>query len=275
MNRRSVPLLIAALLLGGPVVVGIGYLVVGALGGAEAGSAGSFARVAGDPAVLRSAVLSLWIAAAGTTLALGTALVITLLLDGDSRIERIARRIAVLPLPVPTVAATVAVLLLLSQSGWLSRLALRLHILATPAGFPALVYDPWAIGVILAVVWKEMPFLLLVALSLQSLRGKLLADTARTLGASPRQVVRRVTLPLLLRGMAPSIIAVFVFVLGSLELPLVLGPSSPLALPMLIQERRQAVDVASHSDAYVIALLATALALLAALAHEWLRDDSA
>ena len=146
---------------------------------------------------------------------------------------------------------------------------------ATPAGFPALVYDSWAIGVVLAVVWKEMPFLLLVALSLQSLRGSVLADTARTLGASPGQVVRRVTLPLLLRGMAPSIIAVFVFVLGSLELPLVLGPSSPLALPQLIQERRQALDVVSHSDAYAIGLLATALAVFAALAHEWLRGDSA
>ena len=61
--------------------------------------------------------------------------------------------------------------------------------------------------------------------------------------------------------------------LGSLELPLVLAPSSPLALPLLIQERRQALDAASRGDAYVIALLATALALAAAVAHEWLRGD--
>ena len=267
--------MIAVLLLGVPVVASIGYLGVGAFGGTDVGGVAGFARVAHDPAVLRSAMLSLWIATAGTVVALLVALVIALMLNGDSRVERIVRRIAVLPLPVPTVAATVAVLLLLSQSGWLSRLALRLHMVATPAGFPALVYDSWAIGVVLAVVWKEMPFLLLVALSLQSLRGSVLADTARTLGASPGQVVRRVTLPLLLRGMAPSIIAVFVFVLGSLELPLVLGPSSPLALPQLIQERRQALDVVSHSDAYAIGLLATALAVFAALAHEWLRGDSA
>ena len=273
--RRSVPLVLAALLLGVPVVAGIGYLVVGALGAEQVGDAGAFARVVRDPAVLRSAALSLWIATAGTVLALIVALVITLLLDGDSRIERITRRIAVLPLPVPTVAATVAALLLLSQSGWLSRAALQLHLVATPAEFPALVYDPLAIGVILAVVWKEMPFLLLVALSLQSLRGRLLADTARTHGASPRQVVRHVTLPLLLRGMAPSVVAVFVFVLGSLELPVVLGPSSPLALPQLIQERRQALDAALHGDAYAIGLLATALAAIAALLYEWLRGDAA
>jgi ABC-type spermidine/putrescine transport system permease subunit I len=70
------------------------------------------------------------------------------------------------------------------------------------------------------------------------------------------------------------VIAVFVFVLGSLELPLVLAPSRPLALPLLIQERRQALDMGAHGEAYVIALLATALALMAVLAHEWLRDDA-
>lgn len=270
-----VPLLMAALLLGAPIATGIGYLVVGAMGVADAGAAGSLARVIGDAGVRRSAALSLWIAGAGTLLALCSALAIALLLDGNARVERLARAMAVLPLPVPTVAATVAVLLLLSQSGWLSRMAATMQLIAAPAQFPALVYDPLAIGVIVAVVWKEMPFLLLVALSLQSLRGTALTDTARTLGASPWQVVRRVTLPLLLRGMAPAIIAVFAFVLGSLELPLVLGPSSPLALPLLIQERRQALDVALHGDAYVIALLATALAMGAVLAHEWLRGDAA
>ena len=203
-------------------------------------------RVLPDGAVWRSVLLSLWIASAGTVIALAGALVIALMLGGNRRLDRFAQRTAALPLPVPTVAAAVAVLLLLSQSGWLSRVAAQLHLIAMPAQFPALVYDSWAIGVIIAVVWKELPFLLLVALSLQSLRGPALVDAARTLGASRWQAMRRVTLPLLLRGMAPSIIAVFVFVLGSLELPLVLAPSSPLTLPMLIQERRQALgaDVA-------------------------------
>jgi putative spermidine/putrescine transport system permease protein len=231
-------------------------------------------RVLSDEQVLRSALLSLWIAAIGTSLALIGAVSIALLFAGNTKLDRAARSLSALPLPVPTVAAAVAILLLLSQSGWLSRVAMQMRLTTTPADFPALVTDPWAIGVIIAVVWKELPFLLLVALSLQSLRGSRLTDAARTLGASRLQTIRTITLPLLLRGMSPSIIAVFVFVLGSLELPLVLAPSSPLALPLLIQERRQALDAASHGEAYVIALLATILALLAAVVHEWLRDDS-
>lgn len=268
------PLLLAGTLLGVPIMVGITYLVAGALGLVGNTSGGAVMRTLTDAAVWRSALLSLWIATAGTGIALTVALVIALMFGSDRRLDRLAQRAAALPLPVPTVAAAVAVLLLLSQSGWLSRVAAQMHLITVPAEFPALVYDPWAIGVIVAVIWKEMPFLLLVALSLQSLRGSALIDAARTLGASRWQATRTITLPLLLRGMAPSIIAVFVFVLGSLELPLVLAPSSPLALPMLIQERRQALGADSHAEAYTIALMATALALIAVVLHEKLRSDA-
>lgn len=265
------PLLLAGALLGVPIAVAIGYQLAGALGLVGDAAPGTTMRVLRDGAVWRSVLLSLWIAAAGTALSLAGALLIALTLGGRAPLDHVARRVAALPLPVPTVAAAVAVLLLLSQSGWLSRVAAQLQLVATPAQFPALVYDAWALGVIITVVWKELPFLTLVALGLLSLRGSALVDAARTLGATRWQAARTITLPLLLRGMAPSIIAVFVFILGSLELPMVLGPSSPLALPMLIQERRQALGAESHAEAYVIALLATGLALLAAFAHEALR----
>ena len=270
---RALPLLMAGALLGVPIVVGVGYLVAGTLGFVGNAAPGGLQRALTDGAVLRSAVLSLWVAFAGTAIALTGALIVALLFGDEAHDSRVARRIAALPLPVPTVAAAVAILLLLSQGGWLSRVATQMQLIAGPAEFPAIVNDPFAIGVIVAVVWKELPFLLLVALSLQSLRGAADTDAARTLGATRLQVLRMVTLPLLLRGMAPSIVAVFVFVLGSLEIALVLAPSSPLALPLLIQERRQALDMGSHGEAYVIALLATVLALLAAATHEWLRSD--
>jgi putative spermidine/putrescine transport system permease protein len=274
-RARWAPLLIAGVLLGVPIVLGVGYQLAGALGLVGDTASGATGRALQDGAVWRSMLLSLWIATAGTGLALLGALLIALTLGGSSRLDRVAQRVAAIPLPVPTVAATVAILLLLSQSGWLARIAAQLHLIANPAEFPALVNDPWAIGVIVAVVWKELPFLTLVALGLLSLRGPAIAHAARTLGATRWQVLRAITLPLLLRSIAPSVIAVFVFVLGSLELPMVLGSSSPLALPLLIQERRQALGADSHAEAYVISLFATALALLAVIAHEALRRDDA
>lgn len=273
-RSRAVPLLLAGILLGLPIVAGVGYSVAGAMGWVGTAAPGGLQRVLADVHVLRAVVLSLWIATMGTAGATAGALLLAVLFDGNARLDRLARTIGSLPLPVPNVAAAVAILLLLTQSGWLSRLAVQVHLIASPSQFPALVYDPIGVGIIVAVIWKELPFLVLVALSLQSLRGSSLTAAARTLGATRWQATSRITLPLLLRGMAPSIVAVFVFVLGSLELPLVLAPSSPLPLPLLIQERRQALDAASHGEAYVIALIATGMALLAAVVHEWLRDDA-
>ncbi len=274
------PLALAGILLGLPILVGVGYSVAGALGLVGNAAPGGLQRVLGDTQVLRSVVLSLWIAMVGTAGATIGAVLLALAFEGSAPLDRFARAIGTLPLPVPNLAAAVAMLLLLTQSGWLARLAMQVRLIASPAQFPALVYDPNGLGIIAAVIWKELPFLLLVALSLQSLqslqslRGSALTAAARTLGATRWQATRRITLPLLLRGMAPSIVAVFVFVLGSLELPLVLAPSSPLPLPLLIQERRQALDAASHGEAYVLALIATGLALIAAGMHEWLRDDA-
>lgn len=267
------PVALAGTLLGVPMLLGIGYLVAGAFGYTGNASPSAPGRVLTDPQVLRSVALSLWIATIGTAVSLVGALIIALCFGGNSAVDRFARKVSALPLPVPTLAAAIAVLLLLSQSGWVSRAGFAMQLVSTPAQFPALVYDRLAIGVIVAVVWKELPFLALVALSLQSLRGVALADAARTLGATRWQALRTITLPLLMRGLAPSIVAVFVFVFGSLELALVLAPSSPLAVPMLIQERRQALDSVAHGDAYVIALAASAIALLAAVLHEALRAE--
>jgi putative spermidine/putrescine transport system permease protein len=269
------PILLAGLLLGLPLLAGVGYLVLGAAGAMGGSAPARVGAVLRDTQVWASVGLSLWIAVAGTVLALIGALAVVLLFAGRTPLDRLTRSVALLPLPVPTLAAAVAMLLLLSQSGWLSRVSHAIGVTAQPSDFPALVFDPMAVGVIAAIVWKELPFLALVGFSLHSLRGGALADTARTLGATPWQVTRRVTLPLLLRGLAPSAIAVGVFVFGSLELPLVLGPSDPLALPMLLQERRQSLDGALRGDAYLIALLTTVIALCAVALHEWLRDGDA
>jgi putative spermidine/putrescine transport system permease protein len=270
---NTAPLLLAGLVLGVPLLAGMGYLVLGATGVVGSAAPVSVASMLADPIVLRSLLLSIWIAVCGTLLTLMIAISIVLLFDRRAPLDRLTRAVTLLPLPIPTVAAAVTMLLMLSQSGWLSRVSHALAQTAQPADFPALVYDPWAIGVIAAIVWKEVPFLVLVGLSLQALRGAALTDTARTLGASPWMAIRRVTLPMLLRGLAPSAIAVGVFVFGSLELPMLLGSSAPMALPMLIQERRASLDAIGRGEAYVIALIATVLALCAVVVHEWLRGD--
>lgn len=267
--------MLAALAISLPVLVGVGYSTLASLGvtgpGAGQGSA-RIARVLGEPAVWTGLLWSLWIATASTAVAAAAAVVVAAQFRSGAAADRIARLFAVLPLPIPHLAAAVAGLLLLGQSGLLARLLASLGLLTGPGDMPALVYDRSGLGLILTLAWKEFSFLALVAFSVIATRGDRLEEVARTLGARPLAVFRRVTWPLLWRGLLPAVVAVFVFVASTYEAAAVLAPSDPLALPLLTLERYTDADLARRGDAFVLVLLGMAVSLLAVAAHEWARS---
>ena len=102
-------------------------------------------------------------------------------------------------------------------------------------------------------------------------RAARLEESARSLGASPTQIVRLVTLPILWRGMLPGAVAVFAFVFGNYEVAALLGPSSPAPLPVLIMERYLGPSLGGRADAHLLSLLALAVTTLAVIAHEVIR----
>lgn len=258
------------------MLVGLGYSVLGALGrvGPGAGSEPAserLARVLGSPAVWEGVGWSLWVAGASTLLAAAVAVLLAVAFRSSRPLDRLARRLTVVPLPIPHVVAALVALLVLGQSGLLARAAFALGWIDAPAGMPALVYDRAGVGLILALAWKEVPFLALVAFSVLATRGEALEETARTLGAGPWSTFRRVTWPVLWRGLMPAAVAVFAFAFGSYETALLLAPSDPLALPLQTMERYADASLARRGDAYVLALLALALSLVAVALHERLR----
>jgi len=275
-SRRGRLGIAAAAILTAPVVVGVGYAVAGALGLVGPGASGrpSLDRtflVLSESAVIEGTLWILWVAAASTLLAGVASMGIAVALRGTGRLDGLGRALAVLPLPVPHLVAAVAGLLVLGQSGFFARLAFQAGLIDGPSGMPALVYDPLGIGLIVALVWKEIPFLSLVAFSVLGTRGDALERTARGLGASGRDVLFRVTLPILWRGMLPAAVAVFTFVAGSYEAAVILAPSDPLPLPLLTWERFVDAGLDRRGDAYVLALLGLWIAALAVVAHEVVR----
>lgn len=269
--------LLAAIAVALPVAVGVAYAGLGALGLVGPGAGGGdgprldrLGQVLTESAVWRGTLWSLWVAAASTTLATLGAAGVAVVYRGETLLSRGGRSLAILPLAVPHVAAAVAALLILGQSGLLARIVFLLGWIQDPAGMPALVMDPWGIGLVLALTWKELPFLALVAASVLATRGSALEETAQGLGAGRISVFCRVTWPMLWRGMLPAAVAVFAFVAGSYEATVLLAPSDPLALPLLTWERYTDAALSRRGDAYVLALLGMALAGLAVALHEWL-----
>ncbi|MCX7888294.1 MAG: ABC transporter permease subunit [Rhodobacteraceae bacterium] len=255
-----------------PALALLGWLFYGALGlsvlrssGAVPGGDGqgqmlaAWRAVAGDPQVWRSALVSLWIAGASTLAAAVLALGIVLHLRRAPAGRGVLVALMRLNLTVPHLVGAAGMLMLWAQSGLAARLAHAMGLVGAPASFPALVWDPWAIGIILVYVWKEAPFIALVLLAQSAPADLDREDAARMLGASPLQVLRHVTLPALAPGLAAAAAIVFAFAFGAYEVPLMLGASDPVALPVLAWQRFTDPDLALRPQAMVLALMVAGL----------------
>ncbi|NUQ20335.1 MAG: ABC transporter permease subunit [Gemmatimonadaceae bacterium] len=267
--------LIAGVLLAAPALVGIAYAAAASLGvvgpGAGGASVERIARVFTDRATWRGLVLTLWVAALATALAMAGAVLVAVMFRGAGWRDRAARALALLPLPVPHLVAGMLGLWVLGQSGEIARLLAAFGAIRTPAAMPPLVYDRWAVGLAFTMAWKEFAFLAVVATTLLASPALEVEEAARTLGAMPLQTFVRITWPILWRGLMPAVIAVFVFVAGSYEAAVLLAPSDPLALPLLVADRAADPDLARRGDAYVVSLLLLAIAVVVVVAHEWTR----
>ncbi len=132
-----------------------------------------------------------------------------------------------IPLILPHIAVAFIVLVFFAKSGLLSSLAYHAGLIDRPAAFPSLVFGGSGVGMIMAYVYKETPFVLLMAYaSLKRLDGRLL-DTAHMLGAGMWMQWRCVLLPHLAPALHTSFIILFLYAFGAFEIPFLLGESKP------------------------------------------------
>ena len=167
-----------------------------------------------------------------------------------------------LNLTVPHLVGAVGILYLFSQSGTFARLAAEWSLIQRPGEFPALVFDPYAIGIILQYVWKEIPFIGVIVLANMQALGEDYESVARSLGASRWQAFRHVLLPLIFPGALSASVIVFAFTFGAYEIPAILGANYPAALPVLAYRKYTDVDLAARPEAMAMAIV---IALLSAV----------
>ncbi len=227
----------------------------------------AYAAIVTSPGFLASLGLSLWIALASTSLSAVLALASALLLRQTFPGRRLIGFLFQMNLTVPHVVGAVGILYLVSQSGAFARLAYAGGLITAPGQFPALTHDPLAIGVILLYVWKEVPFITLILLANLQTIGVDHEATARSLGASPWQTFRHVTLPMLRPGLLAASALVFAFAFGAYEIPLLLGASSPKALPVLAWQSHTDVDLAARPEAAAMAVVIALIGLALLLAY--------
>lgn len=174
-----------------------------------------------------------------------------------------------IPVTIPHLVAAVGVALVVAQTGLGARIAYALGLIGEPSQFPALLYDKYAVGIILTYVWKETPFIALVVLAALSGVAGELEDVARTLGANAWQRFWHVIFPVIAPGVVAASLIVFAFDLGAFEVPFLLGQDHPTMLPVTAYEEYRSIQLSDRPNAMAINVL---LALMtAAFAAFYLR----
>lgn len=234
------------------------------LGHAELGL-GPWRELLASSGLARAVLLTLASGVGSTLLALLLAVAIAATQHGRPG-ERRLRGLLPILLAVPHAAAAVGFAFLVAPSGLLVRLLAPLLGLDRPPDL-ATVQDPWAVALALALALREAPFLLLVVLVAADRPGldhRLAA--ARSLGRPPVAAWLEVALPELWSSLRLPVLAVLAYGLSAIEAALVLGPTAPPTLAVLVLRWTSDPDLDRRLLASAGALLLLALGLLSILA---------
>jgi len=225
-----------------------------------------------DVEVRASLLLTFRLALLSTVISAVLAVACALLLRSTRRGRRLATLVFTFNLPVPHLVGAAAMLLLLGQSGLLSRVLHALGLVDVPADAPALTNDAFGWAILAEYVWKETPFIGVVVLAALSGGVADLEGAARTLGAGPWQRFRFVVLPLITPAVLSTSIIVFAFTFGSYEVPLLLGQPFPSTLPVVAYSAYSDTDLTARPRAMAIAVLTALLVTAVVLAYSVLTE---
>jgi len=227
----------------------------------------AYTNVLTDPRFLDAAVLTLRLSIATTILSSLMAIFCALTLRQNLWGKKLVTFVFQLNVPMTHIVGAIAVILLLSQSGFVSRLAYLVGLIQEPADFPVLVFDKHGIGIILEYLWKTTAFTGVILLAVLQSIGEDYEDMARTLGASRWQRCWYVILPLIMPGLLRAAILVFSFAFGTFEIPFLLGQTYPMALPVLALKFYHNVDLGFRREAMATSMIMAAMITILVLLY--------
>ncbi len=183
------------------------------------------------PGALRATLIS---GVAATLLSLLLSLWITAYLYKTAFWSCIERSLAPL-LAIPHAAFALGLTFLIAPSGWLIRLASPwLTGFAHPPGWST-TGDSLALSLTLTMVFKEVPFLLLLTMAaLNQIDVRRTVWVGRSLGFQRFQVWTRLIIPQLYPMLRLPVLTVLAYSLSVVDLALIIGPSLPPPLAVLV-----------------------------------------
>ncbi len=246
--------------LGGTLLPAFGYLP--AIGGDALGLDG-FRRLVAYPGFATSVAVTVGTGMAASLLAVAIALALCAYAHGRPWQARLSAWLAPV-LATPHSALAIGLAFLLAPSGWIARLVSPwLTGWAVPPDV-ATVGDPFGIALVLALLVKEVPYLvLMIAGALNQVPARAHVGVARSLGYSRVEAWLKVVLPQVYPQIRLPIFAVVAFSLSVVDVALVVGPSNPPTLAVLAVRWFTDADIGLYFQAAAAATLLLAVGVAA------------
>ena len=257
--KNIVPITLLIILAVVPLLLGIGYALAYSFGLTGVLNNGftvtHWQKALADNDIVLSFGYTILLSLVSILLCVGAAAFLSLYIGDRMRNGKLSY-IIYLPMAFPALVAAFFFFQFLSSGGFLSRIFFQLGFINNINDFPNLVNDGYSIGILVAQFFLSLPILIVLNLSiLKNENISALKILAASLGAKRLQIIFKVILPVLLKKSFPSIVLFFIFKLGSYEIPLLLGRSSPEVISVITMRKMQRYNLLDIPQGYVIAVL--------------------
>lgn len=271
-TRRAVGLVPLMLVIGGLFAGGMALAFVQSIGffpaaGEHRLTLIHYRNFLSDPEFSGALLLTFGIASVSTLISVVLGLALALPLRRITRRSHIFNVLVQVPIAVPHLVVALLLLDVIAPGGLISRMAYAVGIIKVPSDFPVLVNDRYGIGIVIAYVLKEAPFVAVMILAVLVRLGDEYDAVASTLGATAWQRLRYITVPMVAPALISSALVVFAFICGAFEIPLLLGRQYPAMLPVVAQRKFMDIDLATRPDAIAVGLVIACIAALLAAGY--------
>lgn len=217
--------------------------------------------------VLDSIKYSLYIAFMSSFVSSVIGIFLTVIIVDLKRKSKLLNFIIQIPIAVPPVVVALFTVILLSQNGIIARVFAITNVISEQGEFPLLVYNKNAFGIIVAYLWKEIPFIIFILIGIMENIDKRLGEASENLGANKIKTFFKITLPLCMPAILSTFIIIFVFSLGAYDIPFILGSTKPKAIAILSYERYTHPELTQRPYAMTINSILGVMSICAAIIY--------
>jgi len=240
------------------VVQSLGYLPAFGMDGL---TLEHYRRVLTDFRFLGSLQYTFYIALTSSVISVVLGVFVAFLVYKSRRGDSLSFSLYRVPIIIPHIVVIIMVFHIYFQTGIVSRFAYSMGLIESAHDFPLLIFDRGGAGIMLVYLYKQIPFVALMVFTISRNLDRKYFQVAENLGASPFQIMTRITFPLLAPTVLSAFLITFAFGFGAFEVPYLLGSPARHTLPVLAFIDYRSPVLADRPAAMAVNVIISALSL--------------